>query len=152
MIVPTLRRGNAVCNAPALRNTALPTKKHLDQHRFRDAGASILHSHAGAWERSKIHHEDTKDAKFDLVFFVPHVLRGAGLIIVPTLRRGNAVRNAPALRNTALPTKNTSTSTDSETLERLSCIPTPERIAIYTTFLHYKYNELQSRLTPSPAA
>jgi len=38
-LVPTRQRGNAVGNAPALRE--------------RDAGASRRHSHAGAWEREK---------------------------------------------------------------------------------------------------
>jgi len=38
-IVPTLRRGNSVRNAPALRNTGSPPKTFAS-HRFRDAGAS----------------------------------------------------------------------------------------------------------------
>jgi len=38
LIVPTLRRGNSVCNAPALRGYG--TLERL-----------TLHSHAGAWER-----------------------------------------------------------------------------------------------------
>jgi len=38
-LVPTRQRGNAVSNAPTLRE--------------RDAGASQRHSHAGAWEREE---------------------------------------------------------------------------------------------------
>ncbi len=53
----------------------------------RDAGASSSRSHAGAWERAR-------RGPLTPYFHLPH----PALLLVPTLRRGNAYRDAPASR------------------------------------------------------
>jgi len=75
LLVPTLRRGNAALGAPAPRLAGFVALERLG-----------LHSHAGAWERDMtitVQLPDDIDQR---------------LLLVPTLRRGNAALGAPAPR------------------------------------------------------